>query len=182
MNCPHCGTVCEATAAFCPVCGKAVSAGAGGPRVVHGEAEATTHAGRALQSDALARQMKRAFGALLAVAILQTIFGAMMLVMALNNAGPLEIDDEASIPVLAVLIFGIAAVFFALAIWARRNPFPAAITGLVLFLTVHLLDALADPSAIIRGLLIKIIVIVVLIRAISAGAKYRAIKRGGAAS
>jgi hypothetical protein len=149
---------------------------------VSGRQVAATATGQALQADALAKETKKAFGALLAVAILQVLFAVLILVLLQSGGGRTPLTgnmDLAETPILglAIVMFGIAAIFFGLAFWARRNPLPAAIVGLVVFVTVHLLDALADPTAIVRGILVKIVVIVVLIRAISAGARHRAMLR-----
>jgi hypothetical protein len=133
----------------------------------------------------LARQSKKAYGALLTVGILQAIFAVVIIALLKADAEtPIDsqLDPNVSIGALAVAMFGIAAMFLGLAFWAKRNPLPAAIVGLVLYITVHLLDALADPTAIARGVLIKVIIVVVLVRAISAGAKHRALARAMAAS
>jgi len=170
--CPHCQVPNPAGATFCGSCGKALPASAPqSPRVLSVDDFAATKAGREPQTEELARQSKKAAGALLAVAILQTVFAVLILVGAKllpSQDANVEID-----PVAIVFTFGLSAIFFGLYLWARRNPLPAAIVGLVLFVTVHLVDALFDPMAIVRGIIVKIIVIVVLARAISAGAKHR---------
>src|SRR5687767_13956081 len=123
--------------------------------------------------------MKKSSMALLAVAVLQAIFGPVALMLekqrAEREAGPgmvFEIE-----PFMYVIVFGLAAAFFALWLWSRVNPFAASIVGLVLFVSIHLLDAVVDPMALIRGILVKIIVIAVLIKAIQAGAEYRKLKK-----
>ncbi len=174
--CPHCQAVCAPGATFCMSCGKAVSTGsAGGPRVITAADYASTGSGRTLQAEELLKQTKKACGALTTVAVLQTIFGALIVFTASQgqSLGPIK-TEGVDIKILSLFVFGLAAVFFGLAFWARKSPFPAAITGLVVFVTVHLLDAIADPTAIIRGILIKIVIVVILSRAISAGVKYKA--------
>ena len=166
--CPHCGESNEDNAAFCAVCGKALpKVEPHGPRVIEGQAEAATSAGRALQSDELRKQLRKASVALLVVAILQWVFGTVLLLIIGRR---LPTYAYASVYVIGLFFFG-------LYLWARRNPLPAAICGLVLFVTVHLLDALADPTALARGIVVKIIIIVVLVQAISAGARYRKLQR-----
>ena len=68
-------------------------------------------------------------------------------------------------------------VFFALYFWARKQPLPASIVGLLVYVTMHLLDAIADPTAIARGIIMKIIIIAILVNAIQAGVKYRQLQR-----
>lgn len=169
IACPHCGTANAESATFCASCGKALpTMSPAGPQILSGGAMPTSSAGHNVYSGELQKQAKKAFGALLAVGILQLVFGA-VIVFALQNS-----PQVGEIPMTVYLmVFGIGIVFLGLAFWARSNPLPPAIIGLVLFITVHLLDALQDPSALVRGILIKIIIIVVLVQAISAGLKHR---------
>lgn len=174
LICPHCGGNNPSSASFCTTCGKALpSATPAGPRVVSAKDVATTSAGKSLQTDLLKKESRKAAGALLAVAILQAVFGTFIVVLAAS--GERAIANIELSPAVFITVYGIAVLFFGLFLWARKNPLPAAIVGLVLFISVHLLDAVADPSAIVRGIIIKIIVIVVLIKAIQAGARHRQI-------
>jgi hypothetical protein len=154
--------------------------------LVQGDQVASTDAGYALQTEQLAKQAKKSFGALLTVAILQTVFGAVIVAVS-SNAQPIaggtqQGAEQVSVGVLSITVFGIATVFFGLAFWARKNPLPASIVGLVLFVSVHLLDALVDPTSIIRGILVKIIIISILVKAISAGVRHRALTRSVSAA
>lgn len=178
IACPHCGADNPLNAAFCTTCGKALpdQAAGAGPRIVEGDAVAGTSAGRSLQEEELRKQAKRAAGALLAVAILQWVFGAILLFAGQAASGRLGGGVELN-PIVYAVVFGIGVIFFVLFLWARRNPLPAAITGLVLFVSVHLLDAVADPSALVRGIIVKIIIVVVLARAIAAGVRHRKLRQ-----
>ena len=60
-TCPHCSKAVEAGTAYCPSCGKAVTAGSG-PRIIEGEALASTSTGLALQSENLLKQTRKTFG------------------------------------------------------------------------------------------------------------------------
>lgn len=177
IACPHCGAMNPGTGAFCEACGKALpSSAASSPRVTTSATGfAATGAGRALQSDELNKQARKAAGALLAVAIIQAVFGALLIFVLMPKDFP---ADQRNI--VMVSVFGIAAVFFALYFWARKQPLPAAIVGLALFITMHLLDAIADPAALGRGLIMKIIIIVILVQAIQAGVKHRQLQRQAA--
>ena len=177
VACPHCGAANPSTGAFCEACGKALpSAAPASPRVMtSADGFAATGAGRNLQSEELHKQAKKAAGALLAVAIIQAAFGALFVFALMPREVPAETRN-----IILVSVFGIAAVFFALYFWARKQPLPASIVGLILFVTVHLLDAVADPAALVRGLLMKIIIIAILVNAIQAGVKYRQLQRQGA--
>jgi predicted RND superfamily exporter protein len=144
------------------------SLAATGPRVVSGPDLATTEAGRQLQGEQLRKKAGQAFGALLAVAILQVIGTFVMYSMAKNAGTP---GNVANI-VLAVML-GVAALFAALAVWARSSPLPPAIVGLVVYVTLLVIDAVAAPETILNGIIIKIVIIMALAKAVQAGAQYK---------
>jgi hypothetical protein len=107
------------------------------------------------------------------VAVIQSVFGAIVVFALMPNNVPAQTRN-----IVMVSVFGIAAVFFALYFWARKQPLPASIVGLVVFVTLHVLDAIADPAALMRGIVMKIIIIAILVNAIQAGVKYRQLQRG----
>lgn len=60
----------------------------------------------------------------------------------------------------------LALAFLGLAVWARRAPYPALVTGASLYGAVLLVNAIADPSTISSGFVVKIVVIGSLARAL----------------
>src|SRR5262245_43228230 len=122
--CPHCGAANQSVSSFCGSCGKALPSGAqAGPRIVTEAALPSTSAGRQLVSDELHKNLKKAKGALLAVAIMQSIFGLLIFTVAKSSLPP----GRGIPPILMVTVFGVALIFFGLYAWSRRNPLPAAI-------------------------------------------------------
>jgi hypothetical protein len=171
-QCPHCGAANPFGSQFCQTCGKALpdAYGGGGPRVVTADSVGASTAGRELLGDQLRKKMNQASGALLAVAIIQVVFGA-ILIFALQDQAR---RAGGEIPPLAyVLIFGLGAAFFGLWAWSRFQPFAAAIVGLVLYVSVWVMDIVADPEMIFKGILLKLIIVAVLVKAIQAGSEYR---------
>jgi len=171
--CPHCSAVNEDGVAFCAQCGKALpELNPSLPRIVAGNQVAATAVGQDLQADQLHRKAKQAFGALLAVAILTFIFG-LLLSFALGRAGK---EYAAMAVVLLVTNLILAGIYAGLAFWARKNPLPAALVGLVLFVTIHVINVVMDPMTIAQGIIVKIIIIAVLVRAIQAGTKHKKLR------
>lgn len=169
-----------AGAAFCESCGKALPTTNTGPRVLGAGDMPVTRAGGALVGEELQKQMKRASIALLIVAILQTLMGPVLLMVEKTKqekANPGMVYEVS--PLGYAIVFGIAAIFWALFFWARKAPLPAAITGLVVFISLHLVDAVMDPTQLARGICMKIFVIVALVQAIQAALKYRQLQAGG---
>jgi uncharacterized membrane protein len=174
MSCPHCAAPNPVGGAFCQSCGQALPPSVvSGPRIVGAGGAATATAQQFVRGN-LEKQMKKAFTALVIVAIMQTVFGPIQLMLEkskLEKQNPgMEIQFESWV---YIMIFGIAALFWALAIWSRKSPLPAAIVGLVLFVSMHVFEAVVDPTSIGRGWLMKIIVVALLVQAIQGGLKYR---------
>ena len=159
--CEKCGENLTGVDAFCGGCGEPVPGKkAARPRV--GEI-ARKHRKKAHRG-----KINTGRKAILAVAILQVIFGVFIMIM-LSNLGA-----ASDVLILnGVMLFGVAGVFFGLWIWAKSAPYPASVTALVVFVTLHAAAAAQNPAALLQGLLIKIIVLVCLINAIKSAAAYR---------
>lgn len=170
-SCPHCGGANPEGSAYCGGCGKALpQATSGGPRIVTGAGVASTATGKTLQEADLIAKARKAAVALLVVTIMQFVFGT-ILIFVLPAAAA---EDRT---VMLISVYGIGVIFLGLYLWARKNPLPAAISGLVFFITVHALDAVADPTALARGVILKVIVIVMLVQAIQAGIQHRKLRQ-----
>lgn len=169
-TCPHCAAANQNQSAFCESCGKALpSAARSGPRLVTEAAMPSSAGGRQLVAEELKKHSKKAKGALLAVAIIQTIFGLIIFAASRANAA----NGNGIPPLVGMVVLAIGAIYFGLYAWARHNPLPAAIVGLILYVTMHTIDAIVDPTQLARGIILKIIIVVVLIQAIQAGVKYK---------
>ena len=139
-----------------------------------------------MQSDELQKQLKKAKGALLAVAIIQTVFAGVFYVLVQQASRTAQVN----MPVAIGTILAIAVVFWGLYFWSRVNPLPAAIVGLVVYVTLWAIDFVAavvamsnNPNARpigagpFNGIIIKIIIVVILVRAVQSGATYRKLMR-----
>lgn len=170
--CPHCQAENPDGAQFCGSCGKAVPTGKSGPRVVDATSgDAATMLGREAQVVELKAVMKKSFGALLGVGILQLLIGAFFFFAMRNEPGG---------PLTGAIMGGVGAIFIGLAVWARSSPLPAAIVGLSIYGSLLLVDAIFDPASLARGVIIKIIIIGMLVQAIQAGMKYKKLSGGTA--
>ncbi len=173
LTCPHCGLQTNAQGRFCEACGKAISTSGAGPVIC--APGATAGMGKLDRISAKADyhiHAKKAFGTLIAVAVIQFIATVILYNMAKSNG---VLDHEGVIPAL-VVVAGLGVVFLGLAFWARRAPLPASIIALILYVTAHIIDAIADPATIVNGIIIKVIIIVALSKAIQAGITYRQIQ------
>lgn len=169
--CPHCEASNPDAGDFCIQCGQAIPRrGDTNPLLFRKSDTASSAVGQAIQSEALKKKMKSARGALLAVAILQCVTGALVYFLLSQSNDP-AVQSAVAVTVTIVLVIG--AVYFGLWHWAKTSPFPAAVVGLVTYVTLLLAGAAFDPSTLLQGILIKAIIIAILIKAVSAGAQHR---------
>jgi len=117
------------------------------------------------ESDEEAALGRSGANALLAVTIIELIGTTVLFFV---------IAKEPPDPVALVVTYGIVAVFAALYVWARSNPYPALITGLCLYIAVQLLAAIAEPSSLYQGIIVKVVVLCVLGGSIRNLRQYRA--------
>lgn len=96
--------------------------------------------------------------------------------IALAVVGAIQLILPLAMGIANVVTYGIAGVFLALALWCLRAPFLASAIGLAVFVALHLLEAIADPSSIASGLLMKVIVVSALVSGIRNGLKHRKFK------
>jgi len=68
----------------------------------------------------------------------------------------------------------VAALMGGLWAWGKRAPLPAIACAFALFLAVHVGSAMVDPSSIAKGLIIKIVAIVVLAKGLKSALAVRA--------
>ena len=178
-SCPHCAAPNSGAAKFCTACGKAMPAAApGSPRVLKQAYFAASSAGQSLQLDELRKQSRRAVLTLGWLAGIQLVIGGILLVV--SQVAPPQARHE--VLVLGAVLGCIGLAFTALAFWARRSPLPAAITGLVLFVSLWALDTTVllmgdHPELAFRGAIVKLLIAAALGHAVSAALKHKALLR-----
>jgi hypothetical protein len=81
--------------------------------------------------------------------------------------------DRGQVTMMVAINVGLGFVYLALWVWARRNAVTASIVALLLFVTVHAVNAFISPLTIVQGIIVKIAVIGALIAAIRAALEAR---------
>ena len=94
-------------------------------------------------------------GWILALCIMQFFGGLIMYAVTASNSSR---TDPGALGIL-ITTMSLAAIFLGLWLWGRKSPFPALLTTLIVFVSFHLLDAVFDPSAILRGFIVKILIL-----------------------
>lgn len=62
----------------------------------------------------------------------------------------------------------LSTLFLVLAVWSKAKPTAALISGLVLYVIINVVNLVADPTTIIKGIIFKILIIAYFIKAINA--------------
>jgi len=120
------------------------------------------------QVQELHRKVKNAQTTLFVLAGLFFVFG----VIAYFIAGQNDLGFAVLIQQLIL-----AAVFLALGGWAKSKPVVALISGLVLFILVQLISIIDDPVNIVKGIILKVIVIIYLVKGLQSAIEAEKIKK-----
>ena len=180
--CPSCGKEVPLKDKFCSFCGKSA--------VILSEKEK--------------QKIKKASKWILALSILFIVFGTILGFMqksvaekAQKNLAQFEESHVWETPINGkqytvgelrskvdqevILVFFtnyfLAAVMFALYLWARSSPFPAMVTALCVYLSVIVLNGIIDPKTLIQGIVIKVIFIGALVAGIKASLVARSVSK-----
>ncbi|MEZ5988254.1 MAG: hypothetical protein R3F30_03875 [Planctomycetota bacterium] len=187
-SCPACGAEVEQGKSFCAACGAKVGEGAATPRR---SSQARRHAERI--SGERDKHIRRTARWLIAIAVFfvvggigQGILGQKQADKALArfaNDPPDEVyyleDEEITVgelrdrvqlevTLIYVVNFFLAAAMLGLYFWARGSPLPAFMTALGLYLAVIVLNAIVEPDSLYKGILIKVLIILALVKGIQA--------------
>jgi hypothetical protein len=73
-------------------------------------------------------------------------------------------DEDISFTVITTII--LSAAFLGLAVWGKTRTSTALISGLSLYLIIHILNALFDPRTLFSGIIVKVIIVVYLVKGI----------------
>lgn len=80
----------------------------------------------------------------------------------------MSLPDPARWISIAVFVF-FGGIFVGLALWTHRKPYTALLVALIVYISLLVLDAIFDPSTIYKGIVLKIIIIVMLISGLRNG-------------
>ncbi len=73
-----------------------------------------------------------------------------------------DMEPDAKVVTIGIVVF-VAAIFVALGFWTKRKPYTAIITALIVYTSLIIIDAIAEPASIFQGFILKIAVYSLLI-------------------
>lgn len=177
----HCAS-CKATARtfdkFCPACGKAMPSASSRQ---HG-----LEVGSATSTIKWLAVLYLVFGAIMYYVVQAQVAGSLQQLSGMApeevlapidgvtyNAGQLRSLLEQEPRNVLIVNWILAAVMGGLAFWSRRAPLAAVIIALATFIVVNVGNALVNPATLAQGWILKLIVVVMLSRGISAALALR---------
>lgn len=127
-------------------------------------------------SDEIRKRVRGARIALMFVGVLSLgflVFQTVQLFDELDRYG-LSFSD---LPAVSYLLFALgyagALTYIVLSFVAKTRPYGASLAGLIIYLVDVALGGMLEPETLYKGIVIKVIIIVVLARAVKAGLDYR---------
>ncbi len=142
--CSQCATEIALETKFCTNCGF--------PEHGDEKEKAVFHANRVIKKNEIIEDRKRinsARNTLYWMAGISFVFGLFYF---------FQSQDTVALIVQAIL----SGIYLILAYWSQKKPFAALLSGLLLYVTIIAILAIADPRTIFSGIIFKIVIIVFL--------------------
>ena len=154
VSCNHCNNQVADPDIFCQQCGYPVR---GSEQQVN---EFNYQVGyKQMQLDDSHSGVRKGRNSLYVVAGIFTVYG---LIYYLMNE---EAENATALLLTNIML---ALVFLLLGFWSMKKPIAALISGLTLFVAVHLLNFIVEPITLFQGIIMKVLVIIYLVRALRA--------------
>jgi len=112
------------------------------------------------------KKIKSAQTSIFVVAGVQMLFG---IFYAFTNNGP-EMYFT-----LGIVMF-VSLLFLGLGFWCKKKPLAAIVTALILYVSLLLLDAVFDPATLVKGIIMKVLIIIYLVKGIGAAKEAQRLK------
>ncbi len=147
-SCSQCNTQIIIDSIFCTNCGF--------PEKGTEKEQAKFHADRILKRSDAQKEVKKISSARKTLYWMAGIFFVFGLFYYINS------QEIAHLVVNAIL----ACIFLVLAYWSKQKPFAALLSALLLYVMIIALNAVVEPMTLLKGLLVKIILISFLVKGI----------------
>lgn len=162
---------------FCPACFVAITPdsvfcdGCGYPHKGTDEEQTffmSERNARALDLEEQDKKISKATSALKWVGGLTAVYGFVLYLM------PGLETDKSTILVVNLLL---GVIYFCLGIWGQQKPMAAIVTGFSLYVIVQILSAIVEPESMIKGIILKVIIVVIFVKGINAVIEAERIKK-----
>ncbi len=141
MSCSHCGKEMDATATFCDHCGYPENGTDQQKSAFIGKL-----AFNRTWNEEAKEKIKSARNTLYVLSGIMAVFGF------------IQYGFHESVVALGI-DFGLSLIYLALAFWTDSKPLIAVLIGLLLYLTLIVVNAIVDPTSLFRGIIWKVVII-----------------------
>lgn len=178
IHCPACHAPARSFDKFCPACGKAMPS--------ESTREHGREVGAATSTIKWLAVLYLVFGGIMYFVVEAQLADTMRQLQGMDPAEVLKPIDGVTYTVaefrslleqeprnVLIINWVLAAAMAVLAFWSRRAPLAASIIALATFVVVNVANAMLDPASLGKGVIVKIIVVVMLTRGINAALALR---------
>lgn len=162
-RCPSCGNLIAEQDQFCSKCRF--------PLTGSDEEQKQFLSKRSYQKSELKELSKKTKNAQTTLYVLAGLFFVIGVIYYFLNGQ----NDIAFVVLITNLI--LTAEFLALGGWSKSRPVASIISGLVLYVLVQILSSIDDPANIFKGIIIKVVIIVYLIKGLISAMEVERIKK-----
>ena len=169
VACPQCSQPVRIGDDFCQSCGWVVSA-------EHKRALVTRLEAADLDGNVRRGRVTRASAAMLILSVMYALSGLVIFVAADGFGDAVELDAQRTL----LINLGVSAIMMGLFFWSRREPLPAMLWALAIFVMVNVVSAIASPITLGQGLILKLVAIGCFVTGIKSAieARDRDVRRG----
>lgn len=169
--CPKCRTSAPEDQMYCTNCGEPLKEGLprrnpqGSSRASYGKSIDKKHR----------KRIKSSRTAIAVVAILTWISALVhwiLLKAAMQESYIPKDEVNQNYMLMGVTVF-LGLVFMVLNFWAKQKPFAATLTALIIYLTDIVVLVAIDPVSLIRGIVVKVIIVVILLNGVRSSFAFR---------
>jgi len=161
-NCPDCGSANNQSSKYCVACGY--------PVLGTDEERKKFKSNKAVKKISLEEydgKIKSAKTTLFVISGFTAVFGTILAL----------VGNEGNEVLLIVINLFLAGIYLALGFWCAKKPFAAILSGLIIYVSLIIVNGVAEPKTIAQGIIMKGIIIAYLIKGLKSAKEAEAIKK-----
>jgi len=162
INCQHCSAANNEDSKFCVSCGFPVKGDEADQKRFLSAKKV-----KEINLEEYDGKIKSAKTTLFVISGFTAVFGTVIACL-----GP----DENKI-LLIVINLIIAGIYLALGFWCKKKPFAAILSGLIIYISLILVNAVDDPKTIYQGIIMKGVIVAYLVKGLKSAKEAETLKK-----
>ncbi len=161
-NCPDCSTTNNRTSKYCVKCGYPIQGDEEEKKKFKSAKTVKT-----INLEEYNGKIKSAKTTLFVISGFTAVFGTILAL----------VGDDGNEVLLIVINLFLAGIYLALGFWCAKKPFAAILSGLIIYVSLIIVNGVAEPKTIAQGIIMKGIIIAYLIKGLKSAKEAEAIKK-----